>query len=57
MKSLTAYDSQGNALFYRLVKDKDEARRQVLNNSFLYRVEFVRYNGKNYNIKTVYKGW
>ena len=57
MKSLTAYDSQGNALFYRLVKDKHRARIEVLMSGFLSRVDIVKYNGKKYNIKNVYKGW
>ncbi len=55
MKRLTAYNEQDQALFTRLVSNKSEVKREVLNNGMLALVVYVKYNNKRFNIGDIYK--
>jgi len=54
-RQLIAKAADGRALFIRYVKDKDEVRKEVLNNPFLVQIDCVIYNNKRYNVKEILK--
>ncbi len=55
--NLTAYDNQDKALFVRQCKNKQEARREIINNPLLVRVEKVVFKNREYKIGEVYRKW
>ena len=45
------------ALFCRQCRNKQEARKEILNHGMLSAIEYVKFKGKEYTIGEVYKKW
>lgn len=58
-KKLSAWNEKNEALFFRIVKNKKEARKEILNHGLLAHVSYVLYGtlAKKYSISDVYKKW
>lgn len=54
MFNLTAYNSDGIKLFTRNCHNKDEAKKEITNNPWLFRVEYVVFKSKRHSIREVY---
>lgn len=56
-RKITAYGDQGQALFFRLVQNKAEARKAVINHPSLALVSHVIYNNKRVELRDIYAKW